>query len=212
MSEPQEPSANPAPQIPDPRPWYARSREQLAALIDEVRPEHLGQPTPCTEYDVRALLAHIVGACDRWALLGRGGDGLALEPMATGVPDDAWPAAYDEASGRVADAWAPDALMDAAVTVPWGTTPGRLALTGYIMETATHTWDLARALGVDPGKALDQDVAGFVSGFARKALPPERRGPQIPFAEARAADDQASTYDQLAAWLGRDPAWSADSH
>jgi uncharacterized protein (TIGR03086 family) len=147
MSEQQEPS-----QIPDPRPWYARSREQMAALIDEVRPEHLDNPTPCAEYDVRALLAHIVGACDRWALLGQGGDGLALEPMATGVPDDAWPAAYDEASGHVADAWAPDARMDAAVTVPWGTAPGRIALTGYIMETATHTWDLARALGVDTEK------------------------------------------------------------
>jgi hypothetical protein len=78
------------------------------------------------------------------------------------------------------------------------------------METATHTWD--RALGFDTEKELDHDMAAFVFGFARKALPPERRGPQVPFAEVRAADDQASTYDQLAAWLGRDPAWSADSH
>jgi uncharacterized protein (TIGR03086 family) len=196
---------------PDPRPWYARSRDEMAALITEVRPEHLDKPTPCTEFTVRTLLSHIVGACDRWALLGRGGAGLELEPMAAGIPDDAWPAAYDEASRHMIDAWAPDARMDAPVTAPWGTTPGRIALTGYIMETATHTWDLARALGLDTDKALDQDVAGFVLAFARQALPPERRGPQVPFAEVRAADDQASTYDRLAAWLGRDPAWSADS-
>src|SRR4051794_40745996 len=45
----------------DPRPVYARATEQAAALIRTVRPEQLDGPTPCTEFDVRALLGHVVG-------------------------------------------------------------------------------------------------------------------------------------------------------
>lgn len=206
-----QPQAPRAPQFPDPRPWYARARGQMAALIDAVDPKHLDGPTPCAEFDVRSLLGHIVGGCNRWAVLGAGGDGLAIEPMVTGVPEDGWPAAYDEASRHVADSWAPDARMEAAVAVPWGTAPGRVAMTGYVMETVTHAWDLSRALGGDPARDLDQDLAEFVFGFARVALPPERRGPEVPFAEARDADPGASTYDQLAAWLGREPNWPAAS-
>lgn len=32
-----------------------------AALLAAVRPEQLGAPTPCPEYDVHALVNHIVG-------------------------------------------------------------------------------------------------------------------------------------------------------
>jgi len=196
-------------QAPDPRPWYARAREQMAGLIDSVQPGQLDAPTPCAEFDVRALLALMVGGCKRWAVVGVGGDGLAIEPMVRGVPDDGWIAAYAEASGHVVKAWAPDARMEAAVAVPWGTAPGRIALTGYVMETVTHAWDLARALGGDAAEGLDQELAEFVFGFARRALPPERRGEGVPFGEVRAAGEQDSTYDRLAAWLGREPSWSA---
>ena len=195
-------------QIADPRPWYARARAQMAELVAAAKAEQMPAPTPCAEFDVRDLLGHVVGGCNRWALIGEGGNGLALEPMVRGVADDEWSAAYDEASGRVAKAWAPDASMEAVVAVPWGSAPGRLALHGYVMETATHAWDLARAIGVDTA-GLDQELAEFVLGFARKALPPERRGAEVPFAEVQAADAGSAPGERLAGWLGRDPNWAA---
>ena len=198
-----------AEQLPDPRPWYARSREQMAGLVALVGPEHLDDPTPCTEFAVRTLLAHIVGACNKWAALGEGGDELVLRPTVSGVPDDGWIAAYDEASGWVAKAWAGDDRMEAVITVPWGAAQGRFALPGFVLETVTHSWDLARALGGDTTDRLDDELAEYALEFARNALPVDRRGEQVPFGQVREVADDATAYDRLAGWLGREPGWTA---
>ncbi len=193
----------------DPRPWYARAREQMAGLFAEVGAERLGAPTPCAGFDLRDLLGHILGGCDRWALLGEGGDGLAVESMVPGVPAQGWSAAYQQASARVARAWAADARMEAAVPVPWGTAPGRLALTGYVLETVTHAWDLARALGGDAAARLDQGLAEFALGFAMRVVPAERPAGSGPFGPVRPVSEHAAPYDRLVGWLGREPDWAA---
>jgi uncharacterized protein (TIGR03086 family) len=197
------------PRLEDPRPWYARAREQMAGLVAAVGSQQLGAPTPCAGFDLRDLLGHILGGCDRWALLGEGGDGLALEPMVQGVPAQGWSDAYGQASARVARAWAAEARMEAPVAVPWGTAPGRLALTGYVLETVTHAWDLARALGGGAAAGLDQELAEFALGFAIRMVPEERPGGAGPFGPARPVGEDAAPYDRLAAWLGREPDWSA---
>ena len=62
----------------DPRPLYERAADQFASLLKTVTPERLGDPTPCTEFDVRALLSHVVGGTHRIATIGEGGDGLSV--------------------------------------------------------------------------------------------------------------------------------------
>ena len=62
----------------DPRPLYERAADQFAGLLKTVTPERLGDPTPCTEYDVRALVSHVVGGTHRIAHIGEGGDWLKL--------------------------------------------------------------------------------------------------------------------------------------
>ncbi|WP_329258005.1 TIGR03086 family metal-binding protein [Streptomyces sp. NBC_01478] len=187
----------------DPRPLYTRATEQAAALIRTVRPERLGAPTPCTEFDVRTLLSHLVGGTHRIATVGEGGDGMAVHPFVDGVSDEDWPTAYDEARTRVAKAWSDDARLDALVRVPWGEAPGRIALSGYVMEGVTHTWDLSEALGHP--LQLDPELAEFALAFARRALPDEQRDADTPFATAQPIPEGADAYGQLAAWLGRSP-------
>lgn len=79
----------------------------------------------------------------------------------------------------------------------------------YSSELATHTWDLARALGVDA--ELDQQVAAAVLGPIQDALPAQPRGEEvgIPFGPVVPVADDASSYEQLVGWLGRDPEWAA---
>ncbi|MEU1007254.1 TIGR03086 family metal-binding protein [Streptomyces sp. NPDC005890] len=188
----------------DPRPLYARATEQAAALIRTVRPEQLAGPTPCTEFDVRGLLSHVVGGTLRIAVVGEGGDGLAVEPVAEGVADDGWAAAYDEVRVRVLKAWESDERMAAPVRVPWGEVPGHAALSGYVMEIVTHTWDLAEAVGRP--HELDPELAEFALATARRVLPDSRpRDAQTPFDTRREAPAGADAYGQLAAWLGREP-------
>ncbi|MER6073044.1 TIGR03086 family metal-binding protein [Streptomyces sp. NPDC001817] len=188
----------------DPRPVYARATEQAAALIKTVRPEHLTAPTPCSEFDVRGLLSHIVGGTRRIAVVGEGGDGLAVQPVADGVADEEWAQAYDEVRARVLRAWASDERMTSPVRVPWGEVPGHAALSGYVMEIVTHTWDLAEALGHP--LELDPELAEFALATARAVLPDSRpRDAETPFDTRRTAPEGADVYAELAAWLGRSP-------
>jgi uncharacterized protein (TIGR03086 family) len=189
---------------PDPRPIHARALEQTETIVGNVRPSQLGEPTPCTEFDVRSLLSHMVGGLNRIATIGEGGDGLAVVPRVDGVPDDGWPGAFRKASARTRAAWADDARLDATVRVPWGEVPGREALPGYVQEVLVHGWDLARATG-QPTE-LDPELAEFALAFAHRALPPDRRGgPAVPFGPVVPAPEGSGPYTQLAAWLGRTP-------
>ncbi|MEU4999576.1 TIGR03086 family metal-binding protein [Streptomyces sp. NPDC021622] len=192
---------------PDPRPVFARATEQIATLIATVRPEQLDAATPCDEYDVRRLLSHIVGGTRRIQVVGEGGDGLAVTSFADDVPDDGFGAAYEKVRAATLDAWADDARLDAPVRVPWGDAPGRIALSGYVMESVTHTWDLSEALGRP--LELDQELARFALAFAHQALPAERRGEGVPFGTVQEAPEGADAYGELAAWLGRVPLASA---
>lgn len=188
----------------DPRPLYTRASEQIAALVETVRPEQLAGPTPCAEFDVRTLLSHIAGGTRRIAVVGAGGDGMAVRPFLDGVEDDRWSAAYDEVRTEARKSWADDARLDALVTVPWGEAPGRIALSGYVMEAVTHTWDLSESLGRP--LALDPELAEFSLGIARRVLPDERRDDEeLPFDSAVPAPEGADAYGRLAAYLGRRP-------
>ncbi|MFD7375191.1 TIGR03086 family metal-binding protein [Streptomyces mirabilis] len=188
----------------DPRSLYTRATEQIAALVATVRPEQLAGPTPCAEFDVRTLLSHIAGGTRRIAVVGAGGDGMAVRPFLDGVEDDRWSAAYDEVRTEVRKSWADDARLDALVTVPWGEAPGRIALSGYVMEAVTHTWDLSESLGRP--LVLDPELAEFALGIARRVLPDERRDDEeLPFDSAVPAPEGADAYGRLAAYLGRRP-------
>ena len=115
----------------DPRPLHRRAVAQTGTVVAAVTPDQFALPTPCTEYDVRALLSHIVGGLTRAALVGEGDPGALARPaMADGVPDDGWPDAYRATAARATAAWADDTKLDTLVEVPWGKVPGRFALAG----------------------------------------------------------------------------------
>ncbi|MGH3151702.1 MAG: TIGR03086 family metal-binding protein [Streptosporangiaceae bacterium] len=187
----------------DPREIHQRAMAQTEIIVAAVGPGQLALATPCTEYDVRALLSHMVGGLTRIAVVGEGGDGLAVVPRADGVPDDGWLAAYRAATARTRAAWADDARLDAMVEVPWGKVSGRQALGGYVQEILTHGWDLAQAIG-QPTE-LHPELATWVLAVAQRILPPERRGGEVPFGPVVQAPPGAGPYTQLAAWLGRQP-------
>ena len=73
-------------QTTDPRELHQRAMTQTGSIVAAVEPGQLTLPTPCPEYDVRALLSHMVGGLNRIAVVGEGGDGIAVDPRADGVP------------------------------------------------------------------------------------------------------------------------------
>ena len=187
----------------DPRPLHHRAIAQTEAVVAVVSPAQFALPTPCTEYDVRALLSHIVGGLTRVALVGEGADALARPAHVDCIPDDGWLAAYRAAADRARTAWADDGRLDALVEVPWGKIPGRFALAGYVQEILTHGWDLAKATG-QPTEG-DPELALWALANAKRILPPDNRGDDIPFGPVVKAPPDAAPYAQLAAYLGREP-------
>jgi len=189
----------------DPRPLYRRAVAQTETTVAAVTPDQLDLPTPCTEYDVRTLIAHITGGLTRTALVGEGDpEALTRPSMEEGVPDDGWPAAYRTAAARATAAWADDAKLDALVEVPWGKVPGRIALSGYVQEVLAHGWDLAQATG-QPTEG-DPELATWALAISQRILPPDIRGQEgVPFGPVVDVPADAGPYAQLAAWLGRRP-------
>lgn len=100
-----------------------------------------------------------------------------------------------------------NAVLDQIVTVPFGTMPGRAALSVYVSELTTHSWDLASSIG--RRDLLDDALAERSLSAMTDALPAEPRGGPIPFGPVVTVAPDAGAYERLAGWLGRDPYWSA---
>lgn len=183
----------------DPRALYGRAVAQTESTVAAVRPDQLGLPTPCTEWDVRTLLSHMVGGVIRVALVGEGADALSVSPFADASTAD-WAGAYRAAGARALAAWSDDGKLDAIFAVPWGKVPGRVAVAGYVREVLAHGWDLAVATGQQT--ELDPELGAFALEVSRRSLPAAGRE-GLPFGPVVLAPAGAGVYGQLAAWLGR---------
>lgn len=185
----------------DPRPQFLNALDQLEKLVNDLDPALLDRPTPCDAYDLRALLSHTVGAIHRIAYIGEGGRGMDVPAAAGEIADTDWGGAIGRARARAAAAWADGDKLDREFEVPWGLAAGRIALSGYVMETVTHTWDIAQVIA--PEAKLDEDLAHMAFGIAQKVLPAEPRGGEMPFGDVRPVPEDADIYRRLAGWLGR---------
>ncbi|MFI6155910.1 TIGR03086 family metal-binding protein [Kitasatospora sp. NPDC051170] len=185
----------------DPRPQYQAALDQLEALVATVTPADLDRPTPCEDYNLRQLLNHLVGATHRLAYMGEGGHAADHVPAIEDPADDAWAAALGRARTRVTAAWAEDGKLGRPTSAPWGEVPGGAVLGGYVMETVTHSWDIATSL--DKGFELDEGLSGAALGIAEFVLPSENRAGQVPFGEVQPVADGADVHTRLAAFLGR---------
>ncbi len=182
---------------------YRRTIESWTDRILTVGPEQWGAVTPCLEWDVRALVNHVVGE-DLWTEpLVRGatiqevgdrfdGDLLGSNPRETAL-DSA-----ERASRAVAEALPRSEKVHLSY--------GDEDLEEYVYQLAAdhliHGWDLAVA--TDGDAVLDHDLVAAVGAWFAEREDVYRSAGAIG-ARAAAADDAQS---QLLAAFGRDPLWA----
>ena len=202
----------------DVRTVFAKAMATGAEVIAAVRPDQLDDPTPCTDYDVRTLVGHLIGVLERVVLMGRGENPFQASDKVTGLADDAWLAAWSDAAQRVEEAWADDASLVRIVHLPWAQESGALTLASYCNEVVVHTWDLATAIGFRPSWD-DEAVAtawesirgmpgeGRAEMFAevKAGMPEPYRSAPNPWAYPIPVPDDAPLIDRLIGWNGRRP-------
>lgn len=198
------PTADPT--ATDPRRAFTAAAETACAVMAAVRPEQLDGPTPCSDFDVRSLLGHLLTVLRRVGAVGRGEPPFSVPQVSTDVPDDGWGAAARAATEETLAVWAEPALLERELTLPYGTHTGAVAMGTYTGELTTHTWDLAAATGQSP--AWDPQVFAVALPATRKILPAEPRGGGIPFGPVVPVPDDAPLIERLVAWQGRDPRWT----
>jgi uncharacterized protein (TIGR03086 family) len=181
----------------------ARALDDTGALVSGVRDDQWDDPTPCSEWDVRGVVQHLVVGHQVFARALRG------EAVPTVPPEPASPPLAEAYASSAADMLAafraPDAL-DGEVTVPFGTVPGAVALHLRLVDALVHGWDVAVATGQRPGhdEQLAEQELGFTAQFLTR-IPAGR----TPFAPSVHVTDDVPALDRLAALLGRDTSWAA---
>ena len=185
----------------DPRPRYRSAQRWVGDLLAGVRPDQFDSPTGCPDFDVRALVGHLVSTVERARVIGAGGSPDDVPFVTAGIADDAAAATYAASAARVWEVWDDDALLTAPVTVPWGTVPGAEALEGYLNEALVHGFDLAAATG-QPTEADPAVVQPLLDRIAA-ILPGDFRGGPVPFAAVVEPAADAGPTERLANWSGR---------
>lgn len=194
----------------DLRDLHARAVRASVSVVSQVDVSRdLDLATPCENWTLSGLLAHMTVQHDGFAAAaaGNGGD-LALWAVR---PLDADPiGTYAAAADRVIAAFAEDDVLEQEFALPeispLTTFPGRQAIGFHLIDYVVHGWDVART--IDVPLALDPDVLETGWVIARSVPDgPERLRFGAAFAPGQAAADDAAMLDRIVAYLGRPPTW-----
>jgi uncharacterized protein (TIGR03086 family) len=173
--------------------------ERAATLVDGLRSDQLGAPTPCAGWDVRATLNHALGAAWMFTLANEGRS--AGEDAGDLVGDDPSAALAEAAAANLAS-WRRAGAYDGERSFPFGTFPATAAAMINLSEVIVHTWDIAVALGVDA--KIDPSVGQMLYEFYSHAPLDGPRAHGAFGAEVELPPD-ADGSDHLLALLGRRP-------
>ncbi len=186
-----------APATIDPVTARRRIDRTIADLIDGITTEQRGLPTPCEEWNVDQLIAHMVGGGHMIAAGLLGDQPTAdADPLANGLA-----AAWAATTAHLAEASTPE-ILDAMHHMPFGEVPGAMALSVITADHIVHAWDLGEALGVDV-EIGDDLVALTMSVFGPLAPADDRSGGQ--FKDVVEVPDSASALDRMIGFSGRRP-------
>ena len=163
-----------------------------------VTPDALSSPTPCSEWDLRSLLRHVIDSLGALYEASRGA--VELEPGRYSGPDDCagLVGATRQGMTRLLGAWAAPGIGGDVFVADAPVTCGILTAAGAL-EIAAHSWDIARACGQrrDIPEELAEEMLELAPLFVTGADRPRLFGPPV------AVPPLAGPSDRLLAFLGR---------
>jgi uncharacterized protein (TIGR03086 family) len=178
---------------------HGRACQGFSAVVNQAE-GGWDNPSPCAEWDARGVVEHVIGFHDV----------LLLRPMGTKPsrprhdPKERWAVTV---SAILATLDQPSPHPAATTGDPSPSDLGRL-LPMLTLDVLVHSWDLARAVGVEP--QLDPEFCRIAYQAVRSN--DHRLRTSGMFGPAVAVADDADPTTLLVAFLGRDPAWKSSTH
>jgi uncharacterized protein (TIGR03086 family) len=175
---------------------YRRVADTFSARIAEVPPDAWDSPSPCEGWAARDVVAHVTEASGRF--LGRVGVELPEGLDATADPVGAWEVARQAMLAALED----PAVAGQEYDSPMGpTTLERTVGMFGVGDVLVHTWDLARATGLD--EQLDPDEVRRLYEVMSPNDEMMRKGDS--FGPKVEVPDDADEQTKLLAFTGRHP-------
>jgi uncharacterized protein (TIGR03086 family) len=182
---------------------------RMATLVDGVRDDQLSAPTPCPDWDVQQMLAHVEGLTLAFtAAAGKDMTDLTDRPPAGAPPvplDAGWPSRIRAQLDTMVEAWRGPGAWQGTSRVGGVTAPAEQIGGFGFNELVVHGWDLARATG--QAAPLDDESLQACYDFAVATTPPGGIA-DGPFGTPVDVPDSAGLWDRLVALRGRAPDWS----
>jgi uncharacterized protein (TIGR03086 family) len=174
---------------------YRRNAALFTSRVEAVPADRWGAPSPCEEWAARDVVAHVVNSSGMF--LGFVGRQLPAGPAPEDDPLGAWVNARDAIQAGLDD----DAVAQAEFEGFTGKSTFEQGVNRFLCpDLVVHTWDLARATGLDESLPADEVAKTMegLSGFDEKMM----RQPGV-FAPAVDAPPGADEQTKLLAFLGR---------
>ncbi|HEY5883010.1 MAG TPA: TIGR03086 family metal-binding protein [Nakamurella sp.] len=174
-------------------------------VVVGVRQDQWTDATPCPDWDVRALVNHLVFGSRTFTGILRGEKPPPQSEIRTmrdrdQLGDDPV-GAYRGSADKLVVAPRQPGVLARTFPSPLGRIPGAAIGQLRITETLVHGWDLARATG--QRMPFEDDLARSALEFTLRRLPPGASRASFAFGPELEAPESAPAIDRLAAHLGR---------
>ena len=186
-------------------PQMAAAAAESARIVGGVRGDQLSAVTPCGDWDLHALLNHIILWTAYSAERRATGEQVPEELMSTDfVAQPGYAADYAAQLDKAVAAWSDPAAWERDLNVMGTPTPAADVASLLIAEMVLHGWDAAKASGQHYTARDDVAQAVLTAVEANAELFRKYQG----FAEPVPVPASASALERALAQSGRDPAWA----
>lgn len=183
---------------------YSQIQHVIGELVHTVPPDAWRHRTPCKDWDIRALVNHVVGE-NLWIpelFAGKTikdvGDRLDGDVLGT-EPAEAW----DKASRLALESLEAPGALQRTVHLSFGDTKGSDYMLQMAIDQTIHAWDLATSLN----RSVMWPEGHIEAVYERfKPVSESWRGPGG-LGPAVKVDETADALTHLIALAGREPSW-----
>jgi uncharacterized protein (TIGR03086 family) len=183
----------------------AAAAAETARVVGCVKPDQLTAPTPCTDWNLHALVNHVILWTAYSAERRARGEPLPEELMSRDfAADPGFAAGYAAQLERAVAAWSEPGAWEGERMTMGSPTPAADVGALLIAEMVLHGWDVARSIGEQYRATEAVAAAVYQAVEANAELFRKYQG----FAGPAEVPASATVLDRALAMSGRDPSWT----